>query len=350
MKILKQNGFWYFMGILGFLILWGMESPISNFLKSPFPPGHWLLHWYPSLEVKRQAWGTAGLIEILSQVKFRFLALFGLGLFLFRFARTEENPFFTEKKAIWMVKLFFILQLLFVPDLLMEIRIRAQWKALFQPEGISGFWLGSFPSYPLVQFLAIVLFGISAWLVLSRWEPESPWPLLAACLVFLIWGYLLSAFFGFGKIDHTYASMFSGMMGMILFLQIWRSNSLHFGFGYRIFQAFIWGCYFFSGLEKVFLSGLNWANQEHLQVLAALHPGFWADKLVSLPFAHLLLWPGLFFQLLSVLQWRWPNWGYVTVAAGIFFHLGTYLLIGVGGYFSPWMAMLIFLLPHSRRW
>jgi hypothetical protein len=57
----------------------------------------------------------------------------------------------------------------------------------------------------------------------------------------------------------------------------------------------------------------------------------------------------LAFQLLSLLQWRFPRWGYVTACFGLLFHLGTWLVLDVGGWQSPWIAMLVFLLPLNSK-
>ncbi len=349
MNKLRASGIIIFLTAAGFFLIWLLEYMLADFVTGGLPKDGFLYTLYPALRLKMDIWGTQSLMEILASVKFRFLVLAGFGYYLFANSALVADADFSEKKAVWLVKLFFILQLLFVPDLLNELRLRAQWQALFQPSGLSVLWLGDFPSYAVFQFLAILLFGISAWLVLARWDAGSVYPFLAALGTLLIWTFLLSVFFGFGKTDHTYASMFSGMAGMVVFLHIWRSNPAEIGFGFRIFQAFIWCCYFFSGLEKVFLSGFDWAGSDHLQVLAALHPGYAADWISQIPFSGILLGLGLIFQLSSVLQWRFPNWGYINVAGGVLFHFGTFFLLGIGGYFSPWLAMLIFLWPQQGR-
>jgi hypothetical protein len=332
-----------------FVLIWFLESMVQNFIAAGMPHGAFIPELYPNLALKIEQWGSSGMMDILATIKFRFLIMAGFGWYLFAHSSQADEAGFSEKKAIWLVKLFFILQLLFVPDLLNELRIRTEWQALFHPVGLSVLWLGQFPSYAVFQILAIVLFGLSAWLVLAQWDPDSPFPVLAALAVWLIWVYLLSVFFGFGKIDHTYASMFSGMTGMLCFLEIWRRSFSDIGFGFRIFQAFIWGCYFFSGLEKIFLSGVSWAGSEHFRVLAALHPGFGADWISAIPFSNGLLWLALLFQIGSALQWKFPKWGYINAAGGLLFHIGTWFLFGIGGLFHPWIVMLVFLWPHTAR-
>ncbi|MFY7847951.1 MAG: hypothetical protein ACOVSS_02725, partial [Bacteroidia bacterium] len=76
------------------------------------------------------------------------------------------------------------------------------------------------------------------------------------------------------------------------------------------------------------------------------HPGKWCDWFALHPLpAGLALALAIAFQLLSPLQWKFPRWGYVTAISGIAFHLGTWLVLDVGGWQSPWMVMLLFLMP-----
>jgi hypothetical protein len=335
--------------LLGFGLIWAAEFYLRDLATTDFGFLTFLDSFYPRLQTLVKTWGLGPVIDLLAQVKFRFLVLCAFAWFLIAHWGNATSFYLSEKKALWLVKLFYIFQMLFLPDLLAELSLRTQFQPLYEAHGLMGIWLPYFPDYFVIQFLGIGLFGLSAWLVLSRWKPESIFPTLAAATIWVLWLFLLSAFFGFGKIDHTYASLFSGQMGMLVFLWIWNRQELPLENGYRVFQAFIWACYFFSGLEKVFLSGWEWFSPHHIAVLAALHPGHGADGLANSSFSGILLFGALFFQLASPLQWRWPKWGYVTVLMGILFHLGTFWLLGVGGWFSPWLLMLVFLWPGSEK-
>jgi hypothetical protein len=124
----------------------------------------------------------------------------------------------------------------------------------------------------------------------------------------------------------------------------------HNGLAFGVFQAFIWGCYFFSGLEKITLSGLSWISDEHFNVLCQLHPTKICQYLGGISgLGPILLFFGLAFQLLSCLQWAWPKWGFVTIICGILFHLGTWQILDIGGWQSPWIVMLLFLWPMNSQ-
>jgi len=163
------------------------------------------------------------------------------------------------------------------------------------------------------------------------------------------WTYLLSVLFGFGKIDHTYASMFSAMAGMAIFTALWHFYPPYSQLGFRIFQVFIWGCYGFAGLEKLFLSGFDFLDTSTFAHICGQHPTEVCLWLAGHPvFACLFMAGGLCFQLSAFLLWRWPRWAFLFVPAGIVFHLGTWLVLGIGGWQSPWIPMLFFLWPMAN--
>jgi hypothetical protein len=43
-----------------------------------------------------------------------------------------------------------------------------------------------------------------------------------------------------------------------------------------------------------------------------------------------------------------PAWTWVFLPAGILFHAGTYLLLGVGWYFNGWVATYVFFIPWEK--
>jgi hypothetical protein len=192
----------------------------------------------------------------------------------------------------------------------------------------------------------LLLFGLSAWLVLAKWENGSLAPALISLSIWLLWTFLLGIYQSGGVTDHAYASLHSAMFFMAAFLYIWWKFPEQAGLGHRLFQAGIWGCYFFAAAEKLFLSGIDWLNPENFSILCMHHPGKFCNWFASntIP-AGMALASVMVFQLLSPLQWKYPRWGYFTVAFGIVFHLATWLVLDVGGWQSPWILMLLFLLP-----
>lgn len=330
----------------GFLLLWGTEGMLESQISSGQILTGTAFGKY--LSQKISAIGTSGALALVAQLKFRWLVLCLLAYWL---SLSSAGTFPASNNRLrWRVRLFFVIQLLYLPGLLSELNIRWRWSAFFEPPLLPGFFIDSFPSMAIIQFCGIFLFGISAWLVLAKWKNDRLLPAAMACLTWLGWTFLLSLYQSGGVTDHAYASMHSGMFFMIPFLLLWRKNPGDAALGHRIFQSGIWGCYFFSGLEKLFLSGPGWLNPENFSLLCRTHPGPACEWFAAHPaaagfaFAFVLL-----FQLLSPLQWHFPRWAYFTTVSGLLFHIGTWLILGVGGWQSPWLAMLVFLLPLGEE-
>lgn len=337
------------VGGIGFLVLFFLEGFISEliFQKSIF--SDLILRFYPTLPEKLNSLGEEDISFYINQLKLRWLAIVAFSYYLIRFTAIEPYNPVDNQSVLWKIRLFYIVQLVYLPDLLQELRFRGQWKALFEPLLLFSFFETSFPLEYFIQVIGILLFAASAILVLVKWEVNDFKPLILSIFIFLAWTYLLSLFFGFGKIDHTYSSLYMGLLGMVFCRYYVLNDSQNSSKAYLLFQAFIWSCYFFSGLEKVFLSGYQWFQSGHFQILCHLHPTGLCEVLEKQPIVgELLLILALSFQLLSCLQWRFPKWGYVNVFGGIAFHLGTWLVFDVGGWQSPWIVMLLFLWPMSN--
>lgn len=327
--------------LVPFLAIWLSEAQWSIGISD--------LPFFPSIKKRFTDLPISDQEEIISQFKWRWLILGCFGSYLF-FYKPLEIRVFSEDKKTWIIRLFLVIQMLYIPDLARELQFRSDWAALY--EGLPQ-WQWLFPhslSAYVLQWLVIILFGSGAVLVLKKWPFTSwVWP-VCLFIIFLGWTILLIQFFGFGKIDHTYASMYMALLGLLIWVFI-ETRGLTSGYsGFKIFQAFIWGCYFFSGCEKLLFSGFDWISGDHFQALTMQHTtpaGNWLAGKPLLP--SLLLSLGLGFQLLSFLQWRFPFWGYVNGAGAIFFHLGTYFIFGIGGWQSPWIAMAIFLFPFWEQ-
>jgi hypothetical protein len=326
----------------GFLIFLGMESLLSGFIEA----GEFSQAGYfgTFIQTRIEAFGTKEALDLLPQLKFRWLLLCLFAFWLMHDFSAEVA--YDENRLRWRVRLFFVIQLLLIPELLAELNIRWRWAAFFEPPLLPGFFVREMPPLMFMQFCGLFLFGLSAWMVLTKWKNATLLPAVFALLIWLFWTFLLSIYQSGGVTDHAYASMHSAMFFMAAFLFIWWKFPQLAGSGHRIFQAGIWGCYFFAGAEKLFLSGFSWLDPEVFSRLCLHHPGKFCHWFAAHPMlAGTAFLSVLAFQLLSPLQWKFPRWGYVTAFVGIAFHLGTWLVLDVGGWQSPWIPMLLFLLP-----
>lgn len=329
-----------------FLLLWGLE--------------HWLdgtiLHLGKSdsgylasfLANKIESLGAEEARNLIPQIKIRWLAICFFSFYLME--SEEPKSMASEKDLRWRIRLFFGIQLVYLPDLMKELSIRWQWKSFYEPALIPRFLFREMPSVFFLQFGVLFCFAVGAYFLLSKWKHGSSIAFVLSVVSLLCWTIFLFIYMGGGNIDHTYASMYSAMIFMSVWLLVWWKNPSLTDSGHRLFQAGIWGCYFFSGLEKLFLSGSNWLDGNLFKVLCQYHTGRFCDWFAQHPLVSgFALCAVLAFQLLSPLQWRFPRWGYVTAGFGLFFHLGTWLVLDIGGWQSPWLVMLLFLLPLNSN-
>lgn len=328
--------------LVGFFVFWIAESELLQILSSQ---NGLVNNWFPFIGEKLAALEIAELTSIVEQWKWRWLTLGGFAWYLIFFP-AQKQAIISVQRQLWMVRLLMVLQMLYLPDLAKELAFRASWAEIYQPLPQFKWLLPTFLPYFFHQWVILGLFGIGAYSILKKWPVESPAWLGALGITIFAWTILLAQLFGFGKIDHTYSSLLMGLIGMWIWLAFQQFNSLNSIFGFRLFQAFIWCCYFFSGLEKLLFSGFHWFSDVHFQQLVFQHPTELGKVLDSVPaLGSLLLAIGFGFQLLTFLQWRFPIWGFVNAIAAIVFHLGTYFIFNIGGWQSPWILMALFLLP-----
>lgn len=332
------------VALIGFCGIWLFESQLEFLIQKDLTQFPFFL--IPDFAEKLQKLDSGEIHTIIKQIKFRWLILFGLTYFLVLEEKESRISKMTGTQALWVIRILVVLQLLYLPDLARELQIRSQWADLYYPlpvwKWILPFYLPEF----FHQWAILLLFGIGAFSILKKWPADSPIWIIVLSFTLLIWTILLVQFFGFGKIDHTYSSLYAGMWGLILWLILHKLGSLEHKQGFRLFQAFIWGCYFFSGCEKLLFSGLDWISPGHFDLLHKLHPteiGIWISSQPVL--SSLLLIGALGFQLATPVQWRLPKWGYVNAAGAIVFHLGNWFIFEIGGWQSPWILMSLFLLP-----
>lgn len=329
---------------IGFCVFWFLESSLTLFIQknqTQFP-----FSLIPDFAEKLQKLGSGKFQSILGQIKFRLLILIGLAYFFTLEDKKNLNSEMTGTQALWVIRILVVLQLLYLPDLARELQVRSQWADLYDPLPI---WKWGLPSYLpgfFHQWAILLLFGAGAFSILKKWPAESPIWVFILSFTVLIWTLLLVQFFGFGKIDHTYSSLYAGMWGLLIWMILHKLGNLDHANGFRLFQAFIWGCYFFSGCEKLLFSGLDWIYPNHFVLLNKLHPTEIGNWISSKPiFSSLLLMGALSFQLATPIQWRFPKWGYVNAFGAIAFHLGNWFIFGIGGWQSPWIFMTLFLQP-----
>lgn len=335
----------YIALVLVFFALWLAENIGKMILNHPEGMGFALASGlYPSLLTKMEVLGKETILAILSQPKWRWLILVLVGYYLFHNKDSKSESSHRVIHISLLIKLLILTQFLYLPDLYAELILRYQWRAFYEPIALWIFILPVFPPLWIIQVLMAVIAG-SALFIFLQPKKSLRWKRVGAWIIPLSWTLLLAIFFGFGKIDHTYTTLYLGLWCLpILVLAETRESQAYFSI--RFLQACIWGPYFFAGLEKLLLSGPSWFQPIHFQQLSFLHPTPINQWILQVPgLGSGILICGWVFQLTSALQWYFPKWGYINQVGGLMFHLGTWILFGIGGWQSPWIVMLIFLWP-----
>jgi hypothetical protein len=104
-----------------------------------------------------------------------------------------------------------------------------------------------------------------------------------------------------------------------------------------------------SGLEKIFIGGLDWINGNALLSYLQSSPTDLGQNLSNYPFLITLLsiftivWEISFLFILHKNKYI----RFTLIFIGICFHTGTYFFLYVGHYFSPWIWVYIFLLVNK---
>lgn len=335
--------------LAGFGILSAIQSLASIYLEHPETIPDWVESVYPGLVTKFQKMGKETFAGFLSQLKWRWLAMAALAVYMYRYSSlpAQNQPDNTRSRVL--IGLLILIPLLYLPDFYNELNLRYEWRLFYKPIHFWGVILPSFPAWWIIVSILGTMLVCSIWglWALFKDQFESLW--LKVLPLPIGWMVLLAAFFGFSKIDHTYSTMYLGAC-MLPALVYTYGHPDRFALTVRILQACIWGSYFFAALEKVFLSGINWINPIHFQQLSYLHPTEINQWILSQPgLGSLILIGGIVFQLLTVLQWRYSIWGYINLIGAILFHLGNWLIFNIGGWQTPWLLMGIFLWPGWLR-
>ena len=146
--------------------------------------------------------------------------------------------------------------------------------------------------------------------------------------------------YSFGKINHgfaplTYIVILLAVQSFVAFDN--RKTML------QLIRATIASCYLMAGLEKLFISQLNWISAATFSTYLLQHPtdiGLWILKseflCILLPSCALIIQLGF---VLILFYPKLKNW---ILISGILFHFGTVAMFGISSYFHPWIITYVF--------
>jgi hypothetical protein len=243
---------------------------------------------------------------------------------------------------------FYACLLFFCYDWYADLAARYEAATFYKPIPLLRVLHLGFPPPPVLALLcgllvlACVTAGLGIWPV---------WSAAGAAGIFVL---LQAWFFSFEKLDHTYALLTYAALPMP-FLLAGRRKALRDGqpvqdgWPLRLIQLVLGVVYLQTGLEKLLIGGLEWLHPETFRNYIYLHQaplGMWVAKSDLL--CVLLPTLALLFELGFIVVVFRPVWAWVFLPAGILFHAGTYLLLGVGWYFNGWVATYVFFIPWEK--
>jgi len=314
---------------------------------------------YPRFGVEKQRFPLSFFLQKADQVILRF-ALVGIMSSIFLLLR-QSPAFFRQKirqywdanttttNFRWQLQGFAGLMLLFTWDWYFYLKNLEQARVFYAP--IFPYHLLHLP-FPAPHWLLIFcgLFWLANITLLAKFKVF--WSSLTSVFFFLL---LQGYMYCFHKLDHTYATL-TYVALLIPVLAWYYQKSIQQGdrqvasWPWRLMQILITLVYFQAGLEKLFIGGLEWLQPNNFRAYLYMHPttlGAWLSKsdfwCTVLPLGALTIQLGF----ISVIFYPRLKWLFIPL--GITFHLSTYLLLGIGWFYSPWMLVYIFLIDWSPK-
>lgn len=325
--------------------------------------------FYSRLKIEKHRFDASFFIKKSDQIAIRFLfisSFFSL-LFIPKFYQKVKSFFSRNsvysQKTIQTSQYFLIIYFLISNTLLsnewLEILTEYhQISVLYEPVSFYKLLSDSFPSLLFLKNLFTLFtilngIGVIFCLLSFFFRQKMLLKIIMLCCIILssiLFIYLQGFLYGFGKMEHTYATW--NWVCMLLPFWVYQTNFKNSGINtnlisqnYLLFVA-VGVIYTSSGLEKIFIGGWEWINGNALLSYLQNSPTDLGQRLSNYP---------LLITLLSVLTILWEisflfilhknkYIRFTLIVIGICFHAGTYFFLGVGHYFSPWIWVYVFLL------
>ena len=336
---------------------------------------------YPRLKTEKYRFDASFFIKKSDQIAIRFLFVSSIfSLFLIPKFYQKAKSFFSKnsvysqkltQKSQYSLIIYFLLSNVLLSNEWSEILTEySQIAVLYKPISFYKILAPSFPSLPFLKNLFIFLkiitgIGILFCVLFLLFKKIVRLKIIVFFCVFVssfLFIYLQGFLYGFGKIEHTYATW----NWVCILLPFWLFNTWSSvetpttaGAGttarnssanlipqnYLLFLA-IGLVYTSSGLEKIFIGGIEWINGNALLSYLQNSPTELGQNLSNYPFLVMLLslltiiWETSFLLILHKNKYI----RLTLIFIGICFHAGTYFFLYVGHYLSPWIWVYVFLL------
>jgi hypothetical protein len=313
---------------------------------------------YPRLAVEKHRFEAAFFLRKADQVVLRFALVAGL-LVTGRYLLGRRPAWWVSLHAFWnrpvpvdrvrvLRILFYAALLFFSHEWYADLSARYGAAVFYKPLPLLRLLHLGFPPPPVLAVLCGLLWAACGLAMLNVWPVGAAGG--AAGLFVLLQAWLYS----FEKMNHTYALLTYAALPMPWMLAGWQrarreGQPRQAAWPLRLIQLVIGLVYLQTGLEKLLIGGAGWLHPETFRNYLYLHQaplGLWVAGSEVLCVVLPVLVVG--FELGFILVVFRPAWAWVFLPAGVLFHAGTYLLLGVGWYFNGWIATYIFFIPWEK--
>ncbi len=345
-------GIWVFLLFFSLFYFFQIKPLIIAFFEDRSPV--WfseMLSWvYPRLAVERSRFDSAFFLSKADQIIWRMLFLASISSAFFIFFR-QKNAFQEKFNTFWNIRipkrriryftiLFFGLSLLDVWAWYENLEAMQNYLFFYQPVWFLKILSIPFPNLFVINFLYLI-FSLACLFCIANFRP-----ILSSSVAVLLLVFFQALHQGFAKTDHAYSTwLYAGFFMPFL---LWESqkpaekNEVA-AWAWQLIRVAICMAYWQAGLEKIWISGSAWASADTFRAyLSMFHTPLGTWVLESDWLCSILPVGALFFQLFfcSILFIR--QLAYFFLPLGLLFHVGVYLLFGIGGYVTFWYIVYLF--------
>lgn len=352
--------FWLLLGIILPLVLVVLYFGIIQNLvvlayenKSPLWFNTLIDYFYPRFWVEKNRFSQEFFLSKTTQIVLRF-TLVAWAISFCMILRLKNQKFKnrniqfwnaeTSIKQITIVKYAFVVIIgLFTWDWLFIFSNLVKASAFYEPVFLLKILSLPFPNETVVYLLIILMWSLAISLLLPFQKLQVIFSSILAILFLILQGYLYS----FHKLDHTFAT-FTYVL-LILPFMLYEQNkakkqnfNMQNAWALQLAKVMICIAYFLTGFEKMLISGFTWFAPYNLEYHVKIHQsdfGLWISQ-SNIISSILLIWV-VIWELGFPLLLFFPKLKFPILIAGVLFHLATFFLFGVGGWYSPWWLVYV---------
>ncbi|TAG89455.1 MAG: hypothetical protein EAZ20_06390, partial [Bacteroidetes bacterium] len=164
------------------------------------------------------------------------------------------------------------------------------------------------------------------------------------CGTFFI--FLQGFIYSFHKIDHPFVLLNYCLFLLPFLLYSYQKSHIedkyHESWALKLMQLSMVSAYFLAGLEKILIGKMSWLEPNNIRVHIQNHQtifGLWLSEYDFICVGIGLV--GILFEILFPIIVLFQEFRWIFLSLGVIFHLGNFLVLGVGAVFHPWILLYV---------